>query len=137
MSDANNSAPTTHVPGQIPESDFLGNVPIQLVLTILTCGLFNFYWNYRQMQACNQMLVRKEFQFGIWLLLTILTCGIYHLFYQYKMGMALVELQRIRQQPVFENLPVLSLLVSIFGLSIGIDAIHQLEINKLVDPMFK
>ncbi len=27
-----------------------------LIVTLLTCGLFNLYWNYRQMQACNDLL---------------------------------------------------------------------------------
>jgi hypothetical protein len=37
------------------------NIPLYLVLTILTCGIYNLYWNYRQMEACNVLLKRREF----------------------------------------------------------------------------
>jgi len=109
------------------------NIPLYLVLTILTCGIFNLYWNYRQMEACNALLNRREFSFWIWLLLTILTCGIYHIFYQYKMGAAIVELQHIMNRDLFDKLPLISVFVTILGLSVVVDCIHQHEINKIYD----
>ena len=84
------------------------------------------------MEACNELQGRKEFDFWLWLLLTIVTCGIYHIFYQYKMGLAIVEIQRNVGKPVFENLPIVSVIVTIFGLTVVVDCIHQNEINKLV-----
>ncbi|MEX1329560.1 MAG: DUF4234 domain-containing protein [Desulfobacterales bacterium] len=109
------------------------NIPLYLVLTILTCGIFNLYWNHRQMEACNVLLNRREFSFWTWLLLTILTCGIYHIFYQYKMGAAIVEIQHLLNRDVFYKLPLLSVIVTILGFSIVVDCIHQNEINKLND----
>jgi hypothetical protein len=115
------------------ESEHKIDVGLYIVLTIVTCGFFNLYWNYRQMQACNELVGRQEFDFWLWFLLVFVTCGIYHIYYQYKMGSVIVEIQRAKHGPVFDNLPVLSLLVTICGLSIVVDAIHQLEINKIVD----
>jgi hypothetical protein len=109
------------------------NIPLYLVLTILTCGIFNLYWNHRQMEACNVLLNRREFSFWTWLLLTILTCGIYHIFYQYKMGAAIVEIQHLLNRDIFYKLPLLSVIVTILGFSIVVDCIHQNEINKLND----
>lgn len=109
------------------------NIPLYLVLTILTFGIFNLYWNHRQMEACNVLLNRREFSFWTWLLLTILTCGIYHIFYQYKMGAAIVEIQHLLNRDVFYKLPLLSVIVTILGFSIVVDCIHQNEINKLND----
>jgi hypothetical protein len=111
------------------------NIPLYLILTILTCGLFNFYWNYRQMEACNVLLKRREFSFWVWLLLTILTCGIYHIFYQYKMGAAIVEIQQLMNREVFDKLPLLSVIVTILGFSIVVDCIHQSELNKINDVL--
>lgn len=108
------------------------STPAFLLLTLVTCGLFNIYWNFRQMEACNDLLGRQEFEFVTWILLSIVTCGIYHIFYQYKMGSAIVEIQRRQGKPVFENLPVISVVVSAFALTIIVDCIHQSEINKLV-----
>ena len=109
------------------------NIALYLILTILTCGIFNLYWNYRQMEACNLLLKRREFSFWIWLLFTILTCGIYHIFYQYKMGAAIVEIQRLMNRELFDKLPLLSVIVTIIGFSIVVDCIHQNEINKIYE----
>ena len=108
------------------------NIPLYLILTILTCGIFNLYWNYRQMETCNLLLNRREFSFWIWLLFAILTCGIYHIFYQYKMGAAIVEIQLLMNQELFDKLPLVSVIVTILGFSIVVDCIHQNEINKLL-----
>ena len=115
------------------ERRYYANVPLYLVLTVVTAFVFNLYWNYRQMQACNDLLDRDEFSFLTWLLLCIVTCGIYHLFYQYKMGAAINEIQEIRDLPVTENLPVLSVIAAILGVGIVADCIHQFEINKIVE----
>jgi hypothetical protein len=109
------------------------NIPLYLVLTIVTAFVFNLYWNFRQMEACNDLLDRDEFSFLTWLLLCIVTCGIYHFFYQYKMGAAINEIQEIRDLPVTENLPVLSVIAAILGVGIVADCIHQFEINKIVE----
>ena len=120
-------------PAQTREhSQHFASVALYLVLTILTCGIFNLYWNYRQMEACNDLLGREEFNWGMWLLLSIITCGIYHLFYQYKMGEAINEIQRDFQVPIAEGLPALSVVAAIIGFGVVADCIHQVEINKIV-----
>ncbi len=109
------------------------SIPIYLILTIITCGLFNLYWNYKQMEACNFLLDRQEFKFSHWIIFSLLTCGIYHFFYQYKMGSAIVEIQKTADITIFDSLPILSCIVSIIGLSIVVDCIHQYEINKIIN----
>jgi hypothetical protein len=114
------------------KSQFNLSIPLYLILTLITCGIFNLYWNYKQMEACNYLLKRQEFIFIHWLIFSIITCGIYHIFYQYKMGCAIVEIQKNYNKAVTDSLPVISCLVTIFGLSIVVDCIHQHEINKIV-----
>ena len=112
--------------------EHFASIPKYLILTLLTCGLFNLYWNYRQMNACNDLLDDEEFNYWIWLLLLIVTCGLYHIYYQYKMGRAIVEIQNDMNEKVFDTLPIISLIVTILGLSIIVDCIHQNEINKII-----
>jgi hypothetical protein len=114
------------------KSNYDLSIPVYLILTLITCGLFNLYWNYKQMEACNYLLKRQDFKFAHWLLFSIITCGIYHIFYQYKMGSAIVEIQRNTNKAVFDSLPIISCFVTIFGLSVVVDCIHQHEINKIV-----
>lgn len=108
------------------------NIPLYLIFTILTCGFFNLYWNYKQMEACNAFIKRQEFDFWMVLLFSIITCGIYFIFYQYKMGSVIVEIQELYGTRVFERLPLISVFATIFGLSIVVDCIHQDELNKLI-----
>jgi hypothetical protein len=120
-------------PGAFDEEDrHYANIPLYLILTLLTAFLFNLYWNYRQMQACNDLLDREDFSFLVWLLLVVVTCGIYHFFYQYKMGAAINEIQQARDLPVTEGLPVLSVVAALLGAGIVADCIHQHEINRIV-----
>jgi hypothetical protein len=113
-------------------SEHYANIPLYLLLTLVTFFLFNLYWNYRQMQACNDLLERNEFGFLSWLVLVIVTCGIYHLFYQYRMGAAINEIQERFDRPVTDGLPVLSVVAAILGFGIVADCIHQYEINLIV-----
>jgi hypothetical protein len=114
------------------ESQHYASIPLYLVLTILTLFLFNLYWNYRQMVACNSLLRRREFGFLAWLILSLLTCGLYHFYYQYKMGAAILEIQQERQLQVSQNLPLISIMATLLGVGILADCIHQHEINKIV-----
>jgi hypothetical protein len=118
-------------PGASRRSRHQVSIPLYLILTLLTFFVFNLYWNYRQMVACNDLLGRSEFSWTIWILLTILTCGIYHLFYQYKMGAAINEIQHQRGFPVTDGLPVLSVVAAVLGVGVVADCIHQYELNKI------
>lgn len=107
------------------------SVALGLVLTIFTFGLYNLYWNWRQMRSCNELLGRREFSWTLWLILVILTFGIYHLFYQYKMGAAINEIQELLDLPVTDGLPVLSLVAAIVGFGVVADCVHQHELNRV------
>ncbi len=114
------------------ERRYYASIPLYLILTLLTLFIFNLYWNYRQMVACNALLGRREFSFLVWLLLSPLTCGLYHLYYQYQMGAAIVEIEHERGLAVYEGLPVSSVVAAILGLGVVADCIHQHEINRIV-----
>ncbi len=101
-----------------------------IILTLITCGIYNLFWNWHQMETCNDLAGRREFDPGKVFLLSLVTCGLYFIYYQYSMGGVIVEIQRKRAVPPFENLPVLSLVLSLFGLSVIVDSIHQHELNK-------
>lgn len=114
------------------ETKYKNSVPVYLLLSLVTCGLFGIYWNYIIMQACNDLLEKKEFDFISWFFLTIITCGIFNLYYKYKLGRAITEIQQAKGKPPFYNLPTISLLVTILDFGIVVNCIHQNEINKLV-----
>jgi hypothetical protein len=108
------------------------DVATGIILSVVTCGLYNVYWNYRQMAAMNALLGRAEFDFTKWLLLTIVTCGLYHIYYEYKMGSDLQTWLDQNGVVVSPNLGVVGLALSIVGLTVIADAVYQHELNKLI-----
>jgi len=102
-----------------------------IILSLITCGLYNIYWNYRQFQAMNALLGREEYKFLMWLVLSIVTCGLFHIYYEYKMGSDLYTYLKEQGRDPNPNLPVIGLVLACFGLTIITDAVYQHELNKL------
>jgi hypothetical protein len=115
----------------VAKEDAVRDIVVSLLLTLVTCGIYDLYWNYKQMKVFNSFLEREEFNFWLWFFMSLLTCGVFHIYYEYQMGIALKEIQKKYNLPVEEQLPMISILLSIFGLSLVVDAIHQNEINKI------
>ena len=84
-----------------------------IILTLITCGIYNLFWNWHQMETCNELVCREEFSVGKIYLLSLVTCGIYFVYYQYCMGGVIVEIQRKRSEAPYENLPIVSLFLSL------------------------
>jgi len=112
--------------------EFYVQIALGIVLSILTCGLYNIYWNAKQFRAMNALLGREEYKFWFWLLLSILTCGVFHVYYEYKMGSDLQEYLKTRGLQVSPNLAIIGLVLSCLGLTVVSDAIYQHELNRLI-----
>jgi hypothetical protein len=109
---------------------FTSNIALDIVLTLITCGIYYFFWQARQIRAINHLLGQEKYNFWLWFLLTLVTCGLFNIYYEYYMAQGLIEAQEKHGRVKSKELPVLSLLLTIFGLSIVADAIQQNEINK-------
>ena len=118
-------------PRPLPREFHVG-IGTGIVLSLVTCGIWNLVWQYKQMQAVNLLLGREEYRFGTWLLLCVVTCGLYHIYYEYKMGSHITEVLRSMGQPVTSDLGTLGLVLSVFGMTIVADAVFQHELNRLV-----
>ncbi|RAP32346.1 hypothetical protein DID76_00660 [Candidatus Marinamargulisbacteria bacterium SCGC AG-414-C22] len=109
------------------------NIALNLILTFITCGIYNLFWNSRQMNLCNALANKQTFNFWLWFLLSILTCGIYHVFYQYKMATEIINFKKEQKLVVMDSLPILSVMLTLIGLSIIVDCIHQSELNDFLE----
>ena len=112
----------------------VSNVAADILLTLVTCGIYDLFWQARQFRVLNAFLGRNQFRFWVWLLLTLITCGIYHIYNEYLMARAITTVQRTLGKAPTENLPLISLGLSIFGLTLVADAIQQSEINRFFEP---
>ena len=106
------------------------NVGVNIILTIVTCGIYGWIWKARQMSIVNGLLGRQEFSFLTWFLLSIVTCGIWAIYHEYKMAEAIVEAQTQHQMYPNSNLGLISVLLAICGLTIVSMAIQSSELNK-------
>ena len=110
-----------------PEQAFyVSNIVFDILLALITCGLYNLYVNYRQMMAVNDMLKMPKYNFFKWLVLTIITCGIYHVYHEYQMTRDIVKVTGYQQS----SDPALIVILSVFGFTIIVDAIQQSWINR-------
>ena len=97
-------------------------------LTIITCGIYGFYWLVCLTDDSNECTGMGHTSGGAALLFTIITCGIYSIYWCYKMGEKL-DAARAEQGTPTGSLSILYLVLSIFGLDIVAWALMQNEVN--------
>ncbi|HWP91514.1 MAG TPA: DUF4234 domain-containing protein [Thermodesulfobacteriota bacterium] len=115
--------------------EFKSGIAKYVILSIITLGIFNLYWQYKQMRFVNTVAGEERFSFVRYLIFTIITCGIYHLYYEYVMGREITMLQEKHGLSKSEDLPAISIVLAVLGLTIVTDAIQQREINMMVDKL--
>ncbi len=113
-----------------PMADGTRSIALGIIFSLLTCGIYSLYWQYKQMVTLNGWLERTDYRFGLWLLLSFVTCGIYSLYYEYKMAVGINKIQANNGLPVSDYLAVICVLLAFFGIGIASLAIQQWEINK-------
>ncbi len=114
-----------------PAAEGARSIVVDILLTLVTCGIYGIYWQFKQMEILNAWLGREDFSFGLWLILTIVTCGIFAIYYEYKMAHAIIEIQQANGLPVKSDLPLICVVLSLFATFIPSLAIQQSEINAL------
>lgn len=114
-----------------PEVDGRRSILAGVILTIITCGIYGLYWQYKQMDTLNVWLGRNDYSFWLWLILSFLTCGIFGIYYEYKMACGINEIQNNNDILPDHNLPIICVLLAIFGVGIASLAIQQYQINRL------
>lgn len=105
------------------------DVAIQIVLSVLTCGLYSFYWFIVMTDDTNKLADNKTASGGTALLYTLLTCGIYGLYWHYQNGKKLYEAGKKYNKEITDN-SILYLVLSIFGLAIINYCLVQSDLNK-------
>lgn len=108
------------------------NIPLYLILSLLTCGLWYFYWLYKQMEILEELDREASYSFLFFAVLSIVTCGLYTIYYYYKVSSAIIRLQNERGHFVEQNLPVISIILVVCGLAFVATSIHQSKLNELL-----
>jgi hypothetical protein len=106
--------------------DYVRSVAADIILTIVTCGLWNIWVQARQIRAVNFMINKEKYSFWIWAGLTLITCGLWHIYHEFRLSQ---DISLAMGKGPSDMSPVVHLLLSIFALSIIADALQQAEIN--------
>lgn len=106
------------------------NIALCIVLSLITCGIYMYYWLYCIAEDLNTASHTQEATGGMVVLLSIVTCGIYLWYWLYKAGEK-VDAIRVRCGMAAANSSVVYLLLGIFGLSIISQALIQNELNAV------
>lgn len=104
---------------------------MMLVFTLLTCGVYSWYWWYVTAMEVKSALRREDINPGMELLLGFVTCGIYLIFLYYKYPQMMVEMQDRVRLPR-NDISTVSLLLGIF-FPLAAMFIIQTELNKIWD----
>ena len=107
------------------ENVHVRNIAFDIVLTLLTCFLYNLYVQYKQCDAVNDMLGAPKYSFASWFLLSLITCGLYHVYHEYRKS---VDIAECLGKPG-DSAGLTAIVLTIFGMSVVLDAIQQGEIN--------
>lgn len=102
------------------------NIALDIVLTVLTCFLYSFYVQHKQMEAVNDMLKENKYSFVSWFLFTMITCGFYHIYHEYRKSSDVARVLKKDEG----SAGLTAVILTVFGLSIVCDAIQQSEINN-------
>lgn len=109
------------------------SIPLALILSFVTCGIYAFYWEIKMTDEVNALLGKSNATSGLMAAIyTLITCGIYGIYWLYKMG----ENVEVLKGKTDSNTGILYLIMGLFGLGIIPFALIQDTINDKVDSAF-
>ena len=110
------------------------SIPLAIVLSFITVGLYALYWVYTLTEEAHAAAgERTTASGGMVILFSLLTCGIYSFYWLYKMGETIVMAKQKRDMTADTNLPIIYLVLALFGFGIISYALMQSALNDIID----
>ena len=110
------------------------SIPLAIVLSFITVGLYALYWVYTLTEDAHAAAgERTTASGGMVILFSLLTCGIYSFYWLYKMGETIVMAKQKRDMTADTNLPIIYLVLALFGFGIISYALMQSALNDIID----
>lgn len=103
-----------------------------LLLSLLTCGIYTYFWYADVTTKRNDYLGENEQSPGMVVLLSTITCGIYTIYWCYVVGKRLVQMQEKAGLRSRDD-SLLYVLLILFGLGFFPVILIQNELNKVWD----
>ena len=106
------------------------NLIIDILLTLLTGGLWNLWVQYRQMKNVNTILKRDSFSPFWTLVFSLLTFGIYFFYHEYKLT---DEIYTLTYGVRNKDLAMLCGIGSALGMWFIVDCFQQHMLNSYIE----
>ncbi|WP_105619491.1 DUF4234 domain-containing protein [Vallitalea okinawensis] len=110
--------------------DKVRSIPVVLILSIVTCGIYMFYWIYSISESLKHYLDDTEISPGVDVVLSILCFYPYSIYYSYKLGQKQMDAQRRAGVPVTDD-TVLYVVLAVLGFFIVNQLIVQSKLNEV------
>ncbi|MBC8141651.1 MAG: DUF4234 domain-containing protein [Armatimonadetes bacterium] len=101
-----------------------------LVFTLLTCGIYYFFWLYRVSEETQRYLNEPDTSPAIEVLLCFVTCGLYIFYWDYKQAQKIARMLQSVGMPPTDN-AVLYLVLNLIGLGFINAMIEQGHLNDV------
>lgn len=108
------------------------SIPLAIILSIVTCGIYTVYWQIKLTDEMNTLLNKSNATSGLMAFIySVITCGIYFIYWLYKMGNNVDELKGKSG-----DTGILYLILGILCLGIIPMALAQDAINDKADGVY-
>jgi len=101
-----------------------------LVFTLLTCGIYYWFWLYRVSEETQRYLNEPDTSPAIEVLLCFVTCGLYIFYWDYKQAQKIARMLQSVGLPPTDN-GVLYLVLNLIGLGFINAMIEQGHLNDV------
>lgn len=107
------------------------SIPMLVVLSIVTCGIYYFYWIYKTTEEIKNFMESEEINPTLELILSIVTCGIYTYYWYYKYGkIVYLEMTKKAGLDSTEDSTILLVILNLFMYVVS-SAILQDKLNAI------
>jgi len=103
---------------------------VVLLLSLVTCGLYYFYFMYVVTEEVNRYTGRNEQSPLVEVVLTIVTCGLWDIFWDYKIGKRMADMCLTAGITPTDN-AVLYLILDLLGFGIVNAYLQQDTLNRI------
>lgn len=108
------------------------NIAVAVILSLVTCGIYNIYWFIRITDDSNMLSDEKTASGGMAFLYSLITCGIYSIYWHYKTGKKMTNAGQRYSISVSDN-SVLYLILMLLGLGIVNFCLIQNDLNRFAE----
>lgn len=105
------------------------NIVVMLLLTFITCGIYNLFWSYLARQEFRELSGYENVNPGLEVFLMII-CFPYAFYWLYLFSSQIARYQAENGLPVKDN-SLINLVLAIFGLGIVSELLIQDQLNEL------